>query len=149
MMQSSSPGTASETWAQTGAARTGIQPDGDWSRRANCGFELTFRLINDFVLDCSSVRFGRLAKHFRLKSFNVTNAVPDLGAKLEKYRSARFGSPALQRRFTDLPALGQLGLGHASSVHVSHPFAGVVRTPMKALEAEEVKVGDFSLGCSA
>lgn len=77
------------------------------------------------------------------------NAVPDLGAKFEKHRTACFGSPALQRRFADLPALGQLGLGHASSVHALHPFAGVVRTPMKALGAEEVKVGVFSLGFCA
>ena len=125
-----------------------MQPNSDWSCRANCGFELAFRLINDLVL-VASVRLGRFTKHFRLKSFNVTNAVPDLGAKFEKHRTARFGSPALQRRLTDLPAFGQLGLGHASSVHVLHPFAGVVRTPMKALEAEEVKVGVFSLGFCA
>jgi hypothetical protein len=123
-----------------------MQPDGDWACRANCGFELAFRLINDLVLDYASVRFGRLAKHFGFEGFNITNAVPDLGAKFEKHRTTCFGSPALQRCFTDLPALGQFGLGHASSVHVSHPFAGVVRTPMKALEAEEVKVGVFSLG---
>jgi len=149
MMRSTSPCTAGEAWAQTGAAMTGMQPDGDWSCRANCRFELTFRLINDFVMDCASVRLGRFTKHFGFEGFNITNSVPDLSAKFEKYRSARFGSPALQRRFADLPALGQLGLGHASSVHVSHPFAGVVRTPMKALEAEEVKVGVFSLGFSA
>lgn len=95
MMQSSSPGTASETWAQTGTTRTRLQPDSDWSCRANCGFELAFRLIND------------------------------------------------------LPALSQLGLGHASSVHVLHPCVGVVRTPMKALERNEVKVGYFSLECRA
>lgn len=58
MMQSSSPGTASETWAQTGAARTGMQPDGDWSYRAHCGFKLAFRLIDDLVLDYDSVRLG-------------------------------------------------------------------------------------------
>ncbi len=121
-----------------------MQPDGDWWCRANCGFDLAFRLINELALG-ASVRLGRLAKHFRLKSFNITNSVPDLGAKLEKYRSARFGSPALQRRFTDLPALSQLGLGHASSVHALHPCAGVVRTPMKALERKEVKVDVFVL----
>ena len=77
------------------------------------------------------------------------NAVPDLGAKFEKHRTACLSSPALQRRFADLPALGKLGLGHASSVHVSHPFAGVVRTPMKALCAGEVKVGVFTLGFGA
>ena len=125
-----------------------MQPDGDWSCRANCGFELVFRLINDLVLD-DAVRLGRLTKHFRFKGFNITKAIPDLGAKFKKYRSASFGSPALQRRFADLPAFGQLGLGHASSVHVSHPFAGVVRTPMKALEAEEVKADVFSLRCCA
>ena len=102
-----------------------------------------FWLINDLVLG-ASVRLGRFTKHFRLKGFHITNSVPDLGAKLQKYRSARFGSPALQRRLTDLPALGRLGLGHASFVHALHPLAGVVRTPMKALEAEEVKVGVFS-----
>jgi hypothetical protein len=125
-----------------------MQPDGDWWCRANCGFDLAFRLINDLVVG-ASVRLGRLTKDLRFEGFNITNAIPDLGTKLEKYRSARFGSPALQRRFTDLPAFGQLGLGHASSVHVLHPCAGVVRTPMKALEAEEVKVGVFSLGCHA
>jgi len=148
MMQSSSPGTASETWAQTVAASTGEQPDGDWSCRTNCGFELAFRLINNLVLG-TSVRLGRFAKHFCLKSFNITNAVPDLGAKFEKYWSARFSSPALQCRFANLPALGQLGLGHASSVHALHPFAGVVRTPIKALGAEKVKVDVFSIGFCA
>ena len=126
-----------------------MQPDGDWSCRANCGFELVFRLINDFVLNYASVRLGRFAKHFRFESFNITNALPDLGAKFEKYRSARFSSPALQRRFTDLPALSQLGLSHASSVHVLNPCVGVVRTPMKTLERKEVKVGDFFLECRA
>ena len=121
-----------------------MQPNSDWSCRANCGFELAFRLINDLVL-VASVRLGRFTKHFGLKSFNVTNAVPDLGAKFEKYGAARFSSPALQCRFADLPAFGQFGLGHASSVHVLHPCAGVVRTAMKALEAEEVKVGVFVL----
>jgi hypothetical protein len=149
MMQLSSPGTASETWAQTSVPRTGLQPDGDWSCRANCGSELVFRLINDLVLNYASVRLGRFTKHFGLKSFNVANAVPDLGTKFEEYRPARFSSPAFKCRFADLPALSQLGLGHASSAHVSHPFAGVVRTPMKALEAEEVKVGVFSLGFCA
>ena len=103
-------------------------------------------MINDLVLNYAAVRLGRFAKDLRFKGFNITNSVPDLSAKLEKYRSARFGSPALQCRFTDLPAFGQFGLGHASSVHVLHPFAGVVRTSMKALEAEEVKVDVFSLG---
>jgi len=148
MMQSSSPGTASETWAQTGAARTGLQPDGDGSCRANRGFELALRLINDLVLG-ASVRLGRFAKHFRLKGFNITKAIPDLGAKFEKNWTTGFGAPALQRRFTDLPAFGQLGLGHASSVHALHPFAGVVRTPMKALGAEKVKVDVFSIGFCA
>ena len=126
-----------------------MQPDGDWSCRANCRFELTLRLVNDFVLDCAYVRLGRFTKHFGFEGFNITNAIPDLGAKFEKYRPACFGSPALQSCLADLPAFGQLGLGHASSVHVSHPCAGVVRTPMKALEAEEVKVGVFSLGFCA
>jgi hypothetical protein len=80
MMQSSSPGTASETWAQTGTTRTGLQPDSDWSCRANCGFELAFRLINDLVLG-ASVRLGRFAKRFRLKGFNIAKAIPYLGAK--------------------------------------------------------------------
>jgi hypothetical protein len=40
-------------------------------------------------------------------------------------------------------------LCHASPVHVLHPFAGVVRTPMKALDGKEVKVGVFSLGFCA
>ena len=148
MMQSSSPGTASETWAQTGTTRTGLQPDSDWSCRASCGFELAFRLINDLVLR-ASVRLGRFAKHFRFKGFNIAKEIPDLGAKFEKYRSARFSSPAFQCRFADLPALSQLGLGHASSAHVLHPCVGVVRAPMKALERKEVKVGDFSLECRA
>lgn len=148
MLQSLSPDTASETWTQTGAAGTSAQPNGDWSCWANYGFELAFRLINTLVLD-AAVRLGRFAKDLRFEGFNITNTVPNLGAKFEKHRTACFGSPALQRRFADLPAFGQLGLGHASSVHVSHPFAGVVRTPMKALEAEEVKVGVFSLGFCA
>ena len=125
-----------------------MQPDSDWSCRANCGFELAFRLINDLVLG-ASVRLDRFAKRFRLKGFNIAKAIPYLGAKFEKYRSARFSSPAFQCRFADLPALSQLGLGHASSVHVLHPSVGVVRTPMKALERNEVKVGYFSLECRA
>jgi hypothetical protein len=149
-MQSSSPGTTCETWAQTGAARTGVQPGGDWSNgrgdmrgRPRCGTRGYCSLFDPVV------GFGRSAQRDLFERFNITNSVPDLSAKLEKYRSARFGSPALTRRFTDLPALGQLGLGHASSVHVLHPCAGVVRTPMKALERQEVKVGDFSLECRA
>ena len=125
-----------------------MQPDGDGACRANCGFELAFRLINDLVL-VASVRLGRFAKDLRFECFNIANAVSDLGTKFEKYGSARFGSPALQRRFTDLPALSQLGLGHASSVHVLHLCAGVVRTPMKALERKEVKADVFSLGFCA
>ncbi len=103
MMHPSSPGTASETWAQTGAARTGIKPDGDWSCRANCGFDLAFWLIDDRVLDYAAVRHGRFTKGLSFEGFNVTNAVSDLSAKFEKHRPARFCSPALQRRFTDLP----------------------------------------------
>jgi hypothetical protein len=64
MMHSSSPRTASETWAQTGAARAGVQPDGDWLCRANCGVELAFRLINDLVPDYAAVRLGRLTMDF-------------------------------------------------------------------------------------
>ena len=138
MMKSSSPGTASETWAQTGSTRTGLQPDGDGSCRASCGFELAFRLINDLVLG-AAVRLGRFAKHFRLKGFNITKAIPDLGAKFEKYRSARFSSPAFQCRFADPPALGQLGLDHASfGLDVRHS-AGVFRTAIKALFAGKAK----------
>lgn len=122
-----------------------MQPDDDGSCRANCGFELAFRLINDLVLNYASVRLGRFTKNLRFEGFNVTNAIPDLAAKFEKYRSARFGSPTFKLRFTDLPAFGQFSLAHASFVHVSYPFAGVVRTSMKALKAEEVKVGVFSL----
>jgi hypothetical protein len=92
-------------WAQTGAARTSAQPNGDWSCWANCGFELAFRLINTLVLNYASVRLGRFTKHFGLKSFNVANAVPDLGTKFEEYRPARFSSPAFKCRFADLPAL--------------------------------------------
>ncbi len=54
-----------------------------------------FRLINDLVLNYASVRLGRFTKDLRFEGFNVTNAVPDLGAKFEKHWSARFGSPAL------------------------------------------------------
>ena len=60
-----------------------MQPDGDWSCRANCGSELVFRLINDLVLNYAPVRLGRFTKHFDLKSFNVTNSVPNLGTKLD------------------------------------------------------------------
>jgi hypothetical protein len=138
MMQSSSSGTASETWAQTGSTRTGLQPDGDGSCRASCGFELAFRLINDLVLG-ASVRLGRFAKHFRLKGFNIMKAVPDLSAKFEKYWSARFSPPALQSRLTEPPPLSQLGLGHASfGLHVRHS-AGVFRTAIKALFAGKAK----------
>ncbi len=47
------------------------------------------------ILPNIAVRLGRLTKHFRPKSFNVTNAIPGLDAKSEKDRTARFGSPTL------------------------------------------------------
>jgi len=125
-----------------------MQPDGDSSCRANCGFELAYRLINDLVLD-AAVQLGRITKDLRFESFNITNSIPDLASQLEKHRAPCFCSPTLQGRFTDLPALCQFGLGHASSVHILHPFAGVVRTPMKALCAQEVKAGIFSFGFCA
>ena len=115
-----------------------MQPDGDGSCRVSSGFELAFRSINTLMLDAAS-SLGRFAKDLRSEGFNITNAVPDLGAKFEKYGSARFSTPAFS----------QLCLGHASSVHVLHPCVGVVRTPMKALERQEVKVGDFSPECRA
>jgi hypothetical protein len=39
-----------------------MQLDSDLSYRANCGFELVFRLINDLVLG-TFIRLGRFAQH--------------------------------------------------------------------------------------
>ena len=60
-------------------------------------------------------------------------------AELEEQRPSRFSPPALQRRLADSPALGQLGLGHASFGRHGRPSTGVVRTAMKALFSGKAK----------
>ena len=85
------------------------------------------------------IGLGRPAQRGFLKRFDILQPVAHLVAQLEEKRTARFGSPALQSRLTDPPALSQFGLGHASfGLHV-RPSAGFVRTAMKALFAEEAK----------
>ena len=86
-----------------------------------------------------AVGFGRAAQRDFLESFNILNPVAHLVAKLQKYRAIRFGAPAFQRRLADSPALGQLGLGHASFGLHGRPSTGVVGTAMKALFAGKAK----------
>lgn len=129
--------------AKASASRTGAQPDGDrpcWSgwwlheprkRPMACS-------ACDTLIDLR-IGLGRSAQRGLLKCFDILQPVAHLVAQLEEKRTARFGSPALQSRLTQPPALSQLGLGHASfGLHV-RPSAGVVRTVMKALFAEEAK----------
>jgi hypothetical protein len=80
-----------------------------------------------------AVGFGRSAQRDFLESFNILNPAAHLVAELEKQRSVRLGAPAFQRGLANPPAFGQLGLGHASSVHSLHLSAGVVGTVMKAV----------------
>ncbi len=83
------------------------------------------------------IGLGRPAQRGFLKRFDIFQPVAHLVAQLEVQRAPRFGSPALQGRFTEPPALSQLGLGHASfGLHV-RPSAGFVRTAMKTLFAEK------------
>lgn len=85
------------------------------------------------------IGLGGPAQRGLLKRFDILQPVAHLVAQLEEKRTARFGSPALQSRLTQPPALGQLGLGHASfGLHV-RPSAGFVRAAMKALFADEAK----------
>ena len=90
-------------------------------------------------LVCIIIGFCRPAQRGFLKRFDILQPVAHLVAQLEEQWTARFGSPALQSRLTQPPALSQLGLGHASfGLHV-RPSAGFVRTAMKALFAQEAK----------
>ena len=87
------------------------------------------------------IGLGGPAQRGFLKRFDILQPVANLVAQLEEQRTARFGSPALQSRLTQPPALSQLGLGHASfGLHVL-PSAGFVRTAMKALFAGKAKWG--------
>jgi hypothetical protein len=79
--------------------------------------------------------------HF-LEGLNILNPVAHLVAKLQKYRSIRFGAPWFQRGLANPPAFGQFGLGHASFDRHVHPSTGVVRTAMKALYAGKGKWAD-------
>ncbi len=85
------------------------------------------------------IGLGRSPQRGFLKRFDILQPVADLVAQLEEQRSARFGSLALQGRLANPPALGKFGLGHASLGRHVRPSAGVVRTAMKALSAEEAK----------
>jgi hypothetical protein len=81
----------------------------------------------------------------RSETLQITPEILSLISRIDEFKGAwralgtRLGAPAFQRRLTDLPALGQLGLRHASSVHVENPFGGVVRSTMKALFAGKGK----------
>ena len=87
------------------------------------------------------IGLGRPAQRGFLKRFDILQPIAYLVAQLKEQRTARFGSPALQSRLTQPPALSQLGLGYASfGLHV-RPSAGFFRTAMKALFAEEAKWG--------
>ncbi len=86
-----------------------------------------------------AVGFGRFAQRDFLECFNIFKPVAHLITKLEKHRSIRFSAPAFQRGLANPPALGQLGLGHASPFHSWHLCSGVVRTGMKALFAGKAK----------
>ncbi len=95
-------------------------------------------MTGDSLIDFH-IGLGGLAQRGFLKRFDILQPVAHLVAQLEEYRAARLRSPALQSRLTQPPALGQLGLGHASfGLHV-RPSAGFVRTAMKALFAHEAK----------
>jgi hypothetical protein len=87
------------------------------------------------------IGLGRSSQRSFLKRFHILQPVAHLVAKLEEQRTARFGSPALQGRLTDSPALSQLGLCHASFGFHERPSAGFVRTAMKALFAGKAKWG--------
>jgi hypothetical protein len=85
------------------------------------------------------IGLGGPAQRGFLKRFDILQPIAHLVAQLKEHRAARFRSPALQSRLTQPPALGQLGLGHASfGLHV-RPSAGFVRSAMKALFAQEAK----------
>lgn len=124
------------------------QPDGDWSNRSGSSLRAWrgHSITCDTVVD-SSIYLGRSPKRDLLKRFDILHPVAHLIAQLEEQRPGRFGAPAFQRGLTDSPALGQLGLGHASFGHHVRPFAGFVGTAMKALFAGKAKlVGRFKDG---
>ena len=134
---------AGKHWAKAGASRAGAQPDGD--RPCRSGWWL--REARKRPMACSAcdtlidfrIGLGRPAQRGLLKRFDILQPVAHLVAQLEEKRTARFGSPALQSRLTQPPALSQFGLGHASfGLHV-RPSAGFVRAAMKALFAKEAK----------
>ena len=125
--------------AKAGLSWNGAQPDGDRPRRVRNGS----RSLGDGSRNCALVNpaidLGRSPERHFLEGFNVLNPIAHLVAKFEEQRPNRFSPPAFQRRLADSPALGQLGLGHASiGLHVG-PFAGFVRTAMKALFAGKAK----------
>jgi len=135
--------SAGKQRARAGALRTGAQPDGD--RPCRSGWWL--REARKRPMACSAcdtlidfcIGLGGPAQRGLLKRFDILQPVAHLVAQLEKQWSARFGSPALQSRLTQPPALSQFGLGHASfGLHV-RLSAGIVRTHMKALFAQEAK----------
>ena len=128
--------------AKARLSRHGAQPDGDRPRRARNGS----RALGGGSRNCARVNpvidLGRSPERHFLKGFNVLNPIAHLVAEFEENRSTRFCSPAFQSRLTDSPALGEFGLGHASFGHHGRPFAGFVRTAMKALFAGKAKWAD-------
>jgi hypothetical protein len=131
--------TAGGDGAKAGLSRTGPQPDGNWSRRARNGSMALGGGSRNCVLVNPAIDLGRAPECHFLKGFNVLNPIAHLVADFEEQRPGRFSPPALQSRLANPPAFGQLGLGHASSVHSLHLSAGVVGTVMKALFAGKAK----------
>ena len=131
--------------AEAGVWRTGAQPNVErpsWSEWRLCA-------PRKHPMTCSAcdtlggflIGLGRPAQRGLLKRFDILQPIAHLVAQLEEQRAARFGSPALQSLLTQPPALGQLGLGHASFGFHVRPSAGFVRTAMKALFAKKAKWG--------
>jgi len=87
------------------------------------------------------IGFCRSAQRTFLKRFDILQPVAHLVAKLKEQWPRRFGTPALQGRLTEPPALSQLGLCYASFGFHVRPSVGFVRTAMKALFAGKAKWG--------
>ena len=86
-------------------------------------------MTDDSLIDFH-IGLGGPAQRGFLKRFDILQPVAHLVAQLEKHGAVRFGAPTFQCGLTDPPAFGQLGLGHASSVHRNHPSVTFVGTPL-------------------
>ena len=119
------------------------QPDGD---RAWYGYRSLYVTrwysMNRGGLPRIIIGLGCSSQCGFLKGFDILQPVAHLVAKLEEQRPSRFSPPAFKRRLADSPALGQLGLCHASFGHHGSPLTGVLGTTMKALFAGKAKWAD-------